>query len=182
MSDIIRQLHRDHMNMARLLSLLDQQTAVLDSASTPDYALLEDVMHYMVHYADEYHHAKEDLLFERLVARNPASHDVIDRLKSEHAELARKGSRFLESIRTVSAGTIMPRDQFVTEGMDYVKALRAHMKTEEDHVFPLISITLASADWEDIEGRIQQREDPIFGETVQDRYHQLYDQIMRLTR
>ena len=67
MSDVIRQLHRDHMNMGWLLRLLDQQIAALDSTSTPDYALLEDVMHYMIHYADEYHHAKEDLLFGRLL-------------------------------------------------------------------------------------------------------------------
>ena len=89
---------------------------------------------------------------------------------------------FLDSIRTVNDGTIMLRDEFIAEGKDYVRALRAHMKAEEDHVFPRISSALVSADWEDIETRIERREDPVFGQTVQDRYRQLYDQIMRLSQ
>lgn len=179
MSDVIRELHRDHRNMARLLGLLEHQMAMLDSVSAPDYGLLEDVMHYMVHYADEYHHAKEDLLFDRLVERDPDSRATITGLKLEHGELAQKGTVFFQSIRSVGDGTIMAKDRFRAEAQDYIKTLRSHMKTEEDRVFPTIERTLAAEDWADIDEKVQRREDPIFGDIVQDRYRQLYDHIMR---
>lgn len=182
MSTVMHELHRDHSNMARLLALLEQQTSMLDSMNAPDYGLLEDIMHYMVHYADEYHHAKEDLIFDKFVLRDPGGREAVDRLKSEHGELARKGNQFFGSIRSVNDGTIMTKDQFVAEGKDYIRALRAHMKAEEEWVFPAITKVLTPKDWAEIGEKMQRREDPIFGEVVQERYHQLYDQIMRLAR
>ncbi len=58
MAHIIQQLQKDHLNVARLLDLLETQIGALHDGETPDYLLMLDVMCYMRHYPDLFHHPK----------------------------------------------------------------------------------------------------------------------------
>jgi len=71
MSEAIDQWHAEHANFAQLLALLERQLARFHADEQPDYVLMLDVVEYLRHYPDRFHHAREDVAFERLVAHDP---------------------------------------------------------------------------------------------------------------
>ena len=109
MAHIILQLQKDHLNAAKLLDLLEAQIGTLHDGETPDYLLMFDVMCYMRHYPDLFHHPKEDLIFEKLKERDPSVRPIVDNLMEEHKALAEKGVQFFESLQTVVSESMVPR-------------------------------------------------------------------------
>ena len=78
MSEILRQLHTDHVNMAKLLDVLERQLDHIHDVESTDFVLMTDLMHYMTHYPSVIHHPREDLVFKRLKARNPEAASVVE--------------------------------------------------------------------------------------------------------
>lgn len=175
MAHIIQQLQQDHLNVAKLLDLLEAQTGTLHDGRTPDYLLMFDVMCYMRHYPDLFHHPKEDLIFEKLKERAPNARPIVDTLMEEHKALAEKGAQFFESLQTVVSESMVPRETLESQGRDYIAFLRSHMKKEEDQVFPLASKVLREQDWAEIDTAIESQADPVFGQVVARKYRALYD-------
>jgi len=132
MPHIILQLQQDHLNAAKLLDLLEAQIGTLHDGETPDYLLMFDVMCYMRHYPDLFHHPKEDLIFEKLKERDPSVRPIVDNLMEEHKALAEKGVQFFESLQTVVSESMLPRETLESQGRGYIAFLRSHMDKEED--------------------------------------------------
>ena len=150
MADIIQQLKQDHLNAARLLDLLEVQIGTLHDGETPDYLLMLNVMHYMTHYPDLFHHPKEDLVFKKLKQRDASARPIVDNLVEEHKALAGKGARFLECLYTVVSELMVSRETLESQGRDYIAFLRSHMDKEEDEIFPLAAKVLREKDWSEI--------------------------------
>lgn len=180
MSELIRQLHQDHINVARLLTILERQIEILNEAGAPDYSLMVEIMQYMTHYPDQYHHPKEDLMFDRLAARAGATAPVLKELSEEHEILAEKSGRFLESLQGVLEGGILPRELVVGQGREYVQILMQHMSKEEAQIFIRAEQVLTDADWAAIDRAMKPREDPWFGKNVETRYRERREQILRM--
>ena len=68
---IIDELSEDHGNIARILNLLEAQLAAFRADRDPDYTLMSDAMHYIIHYQDLFHHPKEDIMLGKLTTRDP---------------------------------------------------------------------------------------------------------------
>ena len=60
MFEVMRQLHEDHERVARLLDLMDEQISAIQAAARADFELMLNAMHYILHYADEFHHPREE--------------------------------------------------------------------------------------------------------------------------
>lgn len=177
MSTAIRQLHEDHINIAKLLDLLEVQLGMFHQGERPDYALMMDIMQYMTNYPDLFHHPKEDLIFERLMERDVSARLVVKDLMNKHAVLAEMGNEFLESLRTVVNELMVEREIMESQGRNYIATLRDHMDVEEGQVFPLASKTLTQEDWAEIDGAMEAMEDPLFGSAVENEYLALYEYI-----
>ena len=177
MSDVIRQLHTDHVNIVRLLGILEEQLELFHEGEAPDYVLMLDVMQYMTHYPDLFHHPKEDLIFRKLMERDSSARLVVNDLLKKHEVLAEKGERFSESLRTVLTEFMVERETLELQGRDYITTLRHHIDVEEGQVFPLAAKVLADEDWTEIDSAMEAMEDPLFGEVVQKEYLALYDYI-----
>lgn len=179
MSDIIRQLHTDHINISRLLDFLEQEIEMIHNEETPDYALMFDAMHYMVNYPDLVHHPTEDLIFEKLKHRDPDTAVEVDRLTAEHQVLADKSTQFLELLRRIDNETTMvSREAAEAQGVDYISLLRQHMSKEEGQVFPRVHQVLVDDDWQEIRVALKKQEDPVFGKIVAEEYRTLYDWLV----
>ncbi len=139
MAHIIQQLQKDHLNATRLLDLLEAQIGILNHGGTPDYLLMFDVMCYMRHYPDLFHHPQEDLIFEKLKERDPSARAIVDKLMEEHKALAEKGAQFFESLQIVVSESMVPRETLDSQGRGYIAFLCSHMDKEEERVFPLAS-------------------------------------------
>ena len=88
---LLAQLRQDHLNIAMLLEMIEQELAAFDAGDNPDYEVMFDVMHYLNNYPDEIHHPNEDLLFQRLLDRESALRATIEKLFAEHERLAKQG-------------------------------------------------------------------------------------------
>lgn len=177
MSDIIHKLRIDHLNISRLLDILEEQLQLFHEGDKPDYVLMLDIMQYMTHYPDLFHHPKEDLIFKKLVERDASARLVVNDLLKKHEVLAEKGGKFSESLRTVLNEFMVERETVETQGRDYITTLRHHIDVEEGQVFPLASKVLADEDWEEIDNSMDAMEDPLFGDVVQKEYLALYEYI-----
>lgn len=177
MSEVIRQLHQDHANLARLLGILESELDNVHAWKPADFETMRDLMHYMAHYPDKFHHPREDLIFQRVVQLDPGTAETIDHLVEEHRILAEKGGRLLQSLSFVVDGELVRRDELEAAGRDYVATLRAHIGREEGAVLPLAEKLLSTEDWSAIDAAADRQDDPLFGKILADDYKNLYAYI-----
>ena len=174
MAEIIRQLRQDHINIAKLLELLEAQIGSLDEGEIPDYLLMFDVMCYLRRYPDLFHHPREDLIFEKLKNRDASTCPIVDNLIEEHKALAAMGAQFFMSLQAVVNESIVSRETLVSEGRAYIAFQSSHMNREEDQVFPLASKVLCEEDWVEIDMAMEMEADPVFGGVEGGKYRALY--------
>ena len=179
MSDVLVQLHKDHVNIMRLLDLMEAQLGLFREGERPDYGLMLDIMQYMTSYPDLFHHPKEDLMFRRLTERDPGARLVVKDLINKHVVLADQGAQLLASLQNVVNDVMIERDVLESQGRAYIETLRHHMDVEEGQVFPLAQELLLPEDWAAIDEEMQAMDDPLFGEVVAQDYATLYDYIKR---
>lgn len=177
MSQVMDKLHADHINTTKLLDLLSRQLDVLHEGGTPDFVMLIDLMHYMTNYSGLLHHPKEDLVFTRMVERDPGTRQVVDGLLEEHRTLARIGEQFLGNLRGAVSELLVDREALERQGREYVRILRGHLDREESDAFPKARALLTDDDWVEIENTLQSKDDPVFGPVVEDEYRSLYDYL-----
>ncbi len=178
MTKILDELREDHWNMARLFDLLARELNTFKEGRRPDYDQVEDILEYCLHYPDLCHHPKEDLIFEKLQARDPATANIVGNLEQEHAKLTDLTWRVSSAVRNVLEDETLPRGCFLDVANDYLSFSRNHMQMEEVLFFPAALKTLAPEDWAELDDTWEMVEDPLFGEETQKKYEGLYREIM----
>ncbi len=177
MPSVIDQLQEEHINVTRLLNLLEREINAIRGGKA-NYEIMQDVMHYMTHYPDLFHHPKEDLVFQHLMQRDRNIRDVLEQLLSEHQDLIDSGRTFLEALSQID-GDIKGLEADIEEsGRHYVEDLRRHMAIEEGKIFPLVRLMLTERDWAAIDEEMGQFEDPLFGRAIGDEYRRLFELIV----
>ena len=177
MSDIIAVLEHDHANVAKLLDLLESEILTIGVGKTPNYSLLRDIMRYMTQYPDRFHHPKEDLIFVQLLKRDPIARADVDDLLAEHISIGLSGQEFDRLLHTSGGDSVDVREQLLTSGGAYIRALREHMAKEEKKLFALAKFVLTKKDWQVIEEKADAIQDPLFGAVIADEYQRLYQLI-----
>jgi hemerythrin-like domain-containing protein len=179
MVQVIEQLGRDHRNMRLLLDIIEEETQAYREGSVPDFDLLQMIADYTLHYPDLIHHPKEDLVFERLVIRDPEARIFIGDLVKEHKRLSALTRRFAAAISNVAHDVELPREWLDALTREYLLANRMHMQTEEEHFLPRAMAMLTEGDWAVIDERVTDTDDPVFGERVADAYLSLHERILK---
>jgi hemerythrin-like domain-containing protein len=179
MALIIDQLQMDHRNMRLLLGILEEQLDLYRAGSPPDFDLMEQIIEYTLHYPSLIHHPREDLLFRRLLARDPGSRLVIGDLIADHAELAQLVQRLAAAVHNVARDVELPREWFENLVRDYIAKTRQHMDAEERGLFPRLLAALADSDWAELDGLVAQGRDPLFGSEVEKHYLRLHRRILQ---
>jgi len=177
MQALLRQFAQDHGNVSRLLELLERQRLLLREGGAFDARLTRRVLRYMVKYQDVFHHPKEDLLFARMLRRSPGMSDVLTFLEREHQLLCDQGTAIY-----VRLGSDVDHDegaQLEQALAVYSELLMRHMETENSQVFPNARLALGSADWDEIDMRIDATPDPIFRDNVEKGYRIVIDALAK---
>jgi hemerythrin-like domain-containing protein len=178
MSQFITALKRDHANFAKLLELLESEILAIEVGKTPDCRLLQDIMRYMTRYPDRFHHPKEDLLFERLVERDPTARPVVNEILDEHISIGLAGREFARMLSTSAVDSVDVREALGTAGFAYIRTQRQHMFLEEKKLFPMAQTVLTDKDWQEIDGAVDAIGDPLFGAEMAKGYERLYRLII----
>ena len=68
MHTVLQQLHSDHINYSKLLTLLKNHISNMRNGLRPDFHEMHLIMIYMVNYPDVFHHPIEEVLFWQFIA------------------------------------------------------------------------------------------------------------------
>ncbi len=175
---VLQRIGWEHKNMAKLLNLLERHVAVFERDGDTDYELIDALVDYFRRFPDACHHPKEDLIFARLKQCNPAAATAVGDLPKEHEELVGKTETLAAVIDNILKEFDVPREDFERAAHDFIDAQRAHMRMEAERFFPAALAALSSDDWSEIDARVEDPEDPVFGSVREDRFEELRTQIL----
>ncbi len=173
MGSVLRTLHEEHRNTARLLDAFDHQIGLLARGAEPDFNLLQAIAGYFCDYPDRCHHPKEDAVFRQLQARHPAEAEAVGDLPMEHRDARARVHRFRDNIQAIFRDQIVARETLVSAARGFVDGERAHMAMEEIVFFPIAAAALDEEDWRIVESNIRTAQDPLFGELVEEEFRVL---------
>jgi hemerythrin-like domain-containing protein len=169
----------EHANFLRLLDLLDAEIRVFHEGGRPNYDLMLDIVYYLIHYPDRFHHPKENAAMEKLVQKAPDCGSLASDFTHEHKVIAESGAALHEQLQGVVAGAMMPRAAVEGSAAIYAAYYRRHMAREEKELFPRTERSLEAKDWAAIEKAVPTEKDPLFGDHPEARYAVLERQIAR---
>lgn len=179
MTDIMKNLRKDHAQIARLMSLLEKELDRFHEGNEPAFDLLIDLLDYLGNYADCVHHPCENWLFQLLQQRTDEGSAVVDELIGQHDTLAQLTKDFRQTLEAITQDAVIRRDEVEQKGRDYIKLQRSHLKREELEIFPLLELTLKDEDWAAVAAVAKPTEDPLSDGRVQERYQELYEYLIQ---
>lgn len=174
----LSELHQDHINLTRLLDILQRKVVRLREGVHPDFSLMADVVSYVGDYADQYHHPHEDLMYEFFRGRDSELDKHFAECEQEHRDLKQLSTRLTDSIEAILNDAVMPMDQFTDQLDAFVTAEKNHLDFEEAKIFPRLKELGSEQDWEALAAKIPENPDPLFGEHQAEEYRELYRALM----
>ena len=177
MAHIVEQLRRDHRNMRQLLDIIEREMKAYRDDEFPDFDLLRLIAEYTVNYPELVHHPKENLIYRRLVSRDPTLRAAIGDLIDEHKRLAEITQRLMGAIARVASDEQLPREWLDSLVETYLSANRHHIVMEEETLYPRALALLTQQEWAEIDSQAAMVEDPVFGGKVAAAYLYLHKRI-----
>lgn len=177
---IIDLLQQEHRNIEKLLLVLEQELRVFDRGERPDYEVIRGVIAYFKVYPDSYHHPQEDLVFEKLKARDFAAAANIGDLAAEHHSVAKRLRRLEQAVESVLIDQQVLRCTISDIIRDFILQERRHIAMEERVFFPAAVKALHAEDWAEISSRLTDQKDPIFSQAIEESFDGVRRRILQL--
>lgn len=177
---IIDSLLHEHRNLEKLLLVLERELSVFDRGERPDYQVIHAVISYFLVYPRAYHHPQEDMVFEKLKARDPAAAAKIGDLAAEHRSGAERLQRVAQTIESILSDQIVSRQTVHDIVFDFIEHERRHIAMEDQLFFPAAVQALRQEDWAEIAARLTDRRDPLFHESAEERFDAVRSYILQL--
>jgi hemerythrin-like domain-containing protein len=180
MTEMIDVLRQEHCNIESLLRVLERELSVFDRGDRPDYEVVLAVIDYFKDYPDSCHHPKEDIIFEKLKARDPVAAATIGDLEAQHREGARRLHRVARAVELVLSDQDLLRHTVADIIRDFINHERQHMAMEERVVFPAALNALRPADWADITLKVADRDDPFYQAGFEEKFNKFRRNILEM--
>ena len=177
---VINILRQEHRNIERLLLVLERELAIFARGGRPDYEVIHAVIGYFQVYPDAYHHPLEDMVFEKLKARDFAVAAKIGDLAADHRRGAERLRRVAQAVESVLAGRELLRQTVNNIICDFIEHERRHIAMEERDFFPAAVNALQPQDWAEIASRLTNQRDPLFRDVVEQRFEIVRTHILQL--
>ncbi|MGO9045340.1 MAG: hemerythrin domain-containing protein [Xanthobacteraceae bacterium] len=182
MIKIIEILREEHRNIEELLLVLEQELHVFDRNEQPDYEILQAVISYFQDYPDCCHHPKEDMIFEKLKARDPVAAGSVGDLEAEHQNEGKRLQRVAQMIRSILTHHEVLRPTFDDIMRDFIEHERKHMEMEERVLFPAAVNALQPEDWAGIDAIWSEKKDTMFNVAIEEKCQSLRERILQWKR
>ncbi|PMH39755.1 cation-binding protein [Vibrio sp. 10N.286.49.B3] len=179
---MIERIRREHGYMVRLLAILRQKRRQLSNEQTINYSLVKEIVDYFIEHSDKVHHPKEDILYYYYIDKY-GDEALVDDLAQEHRALADNTQNFLMIVDMILQDAVVPNQVFIEHLDTFVAEQKHHLEQEEKIILPLIAKTFTTQDWQCVESKWDQVEDdPVFGNTIADRYRQLAERVKQVDK
>ena len=179
MPKIIDILLEEHQNIEKLLLVLEHELEIFDRGGRPDYEILQTIIQYFQDYPEICHHPKEEMIFEKLKARDPAAAKRFGDVEADHEIETRRLRSFARAVDSVLADQEFLRESFHLAVHDFIEHQRKHLQKEELLLFPSAVKALRRQDWAEIDARLDDRKDPLFDSVVEEKFQNLQRTILR---
>jgi hemerythrin-like domain-containing protein len=179
MPKIIDLLLEEHQNIEKLLLVLEHELEIFDRSDRPDYEILQTIIQYFQDYPESCHHPKEEMIFEKLQARDAVAAKRFGDVEAEHEVETRRLRGFARAVDSVLADQEFLRESFHLAVHDFIEHQRQHLQKEERLLFPAAIKALRREDWAAIDARLDNRKDPLFNGVVEEKFHDLQKTILR---
>jgi len=176
-----RKLRDEHRSIAAVLHALQHLArAAAEEKARPRFEVFHAILQYIDAYPERLHHPKEESqLFVRLAARAPETAQLIELLRSEHAEGARKIRELERLLAELEAAWPEGAGVFCDAVDDYAAFHWRHMEREEQELLPVAERALTPQDWREVELAFAGNEDPIADLREED-FARLYTRIVSI--
>ena len=182
MTRMIELLRDEHGDIEQLLKVLEDELKVFDRRERPDYEVIQAIIDYFQDYPDCCHHPKEDMIFERLKARDPLAAKRIGDAEAEHRQETERLDRVAEVVRNVLLDRDILRETFSKVMRDFIDHQRGHMAMEERSLFPAAASALRPQDWQEIDLKWNDKTETLFNAAMEEKCYSLRDRILRWGR
>ena len=118
---IVELLSREHRNIEKLLDILEHELEVFNRGDRPDYEVIRAIISYFEVHLEVYHHPQEDLVFDKLKMRDPATAAKIGDLAGEHKKGSGRLSQVAKTVDAVLADREMFRQTVATIFRDFIE-------------------------------------------------------------
>lgn len=174
---MLERIRREHGYMVRLLAMLNRKLYRLEQEECINYGLVKEIVDYLANHSDKVHHPKEDILYHYYI-EHYGQRDEIANLELEHEQLSAKSHDFLNVVEMILHDAVVPKSLFADRLAQFIRDQKRHLDNEEQDVLPLIEQAFSTSDWQKVESQWSESDsDPVFGETIADRYRQLAERI-----
>jgi hemerythrin-like domain-containing protein len=183
----IARLHCDHLNMMRLLEVLQHQAATVIAGRRVDWNIVRGLAAYYRGYVAKFHHPMEDLLFGLLRIRAPIeAMDVFAILEDhrdsghwlQHLEHAATTMEGAEKSRSKRGDTwLSVQEGFASAVWNFINRERQHMIREE-RLYRLAVAKLLKPDWAHLDKSAVDTIDPVFDGAAKGRFIHLRAAIL----
>jgi len=180
MTDMVQVLRQEHRNIERLLRVLERELSVFDRGERPDYEVVLAVIDYFKDYPDSCHHPKEDMIVEKLKARDPFAAATIGDLEAEHQEGTKRLRRVAQAVERVLSDQDLLRQNVANIIRDFINQERQHMAMEERVVFPAALNALRPEDWADIALKLADRYDTFHQLGFEEKFNKARRNILKM--
>jgi hemerythrin-like domain-containing protein len=179
MTKLYEQLKEDHKNLVKVLNVLERHIELYSTreeqgTEKPDISLLLDIMDYIQHYPDRFHHPLEEASFDYLSEHHQGDADAIDVIRAEHKILEHSSSKVRTLLNSINLGEPVPLDKLQTTLAEFHTEQLDHLRREERTVFRDIK-ALDDAASAAILSRVESLHDPLFKEVA----YQQFDELIR---
>jgi hemerythrin-like domain-containing protein len=180
MTDMVEVLRQEHRNIESLLRVLERELSVFDRGERPDYEIVLAVIDYFKDYPDCCHHPKEDMIVEKLEARDPVAAATIGDLEAEHQEETKRLRRVAQAVERVLSDQDLVRENVANIIRDFINHERQHMAMEERVVFPAALSALQPEDWADIALKLAGQYDPFYQPGFEEKFNRVRRNILKM--
>jgi hemerythrin-like domain-containing protein len=177
---IIDSLRQEHRNIEKLLQVLERELKVFARGERPDYEVIQAVIAYFQVYPDVYHHPPENLVFEKLKARDSTAAANIGDLEAAHRSGSDRLRQVAQAVDSVLADRELLRQAVEDVIRNFIEQERRHIAMEERDFFPAAVKALEPQDWMEITSRLTDQSDPLFSEIVEERFDAVRGHIIQL--
>ncbi|MES9990760.1 MAG: hemerythrin domain-containing protein [Candidatus Thiodiazotropha sp.] len=179
MRPLLEKLHKDHINLARLLDLMSHELDALSAGNEANFDLKIEMLDYIEHYAEQSHHPTEDQI-NKVAFRKKALKEhksLHERVLKEHEDLIGLARNYRKTLEGAMQGEVLLREEVETRGREFVALQRQHIDLEEQEIFPLVESALNDKDWQKLEAEIAHGDDPLFHRQDYNRFRSLIDYL-----
>jgi hemerythrin-like domain-containing protein len=119
------------------------------------------------------------LIFRKLRERDPEAAEIVGDLEAEHERIGTLARHFQEAVENVVSEVEVSREAFDAVAQHFIKDQRRHLQMEEERFFPLALEKLTAEDWAEIDARITDEDDPVFGAEASAEFAALRNVLLR---